>query len=118
MCRKKYSVEELEGEKVVKRRPGITARSCIKIASTAQSAGSGKLDAPEVSPNPNAPTHQGIILGTVLRPWVVSGQGGTKRKIVFRSQGSDAFSGGFVREIGFWDMFPTPGRTVLDTIRP
>jgi len=47
--KKKYSVEELEGEKVVKRRPGITARSCIKIASTAQSAGSGKLDAPEKS---------------------------------------------------------------------
>ena len=61
-CRKKYSVEELDGEKIVKRRPGVTARTCVKIALTAQSGGSGDLEAPEVPtsfPRPAIPSSCG-----------------------------------------------------------
>lgn len=49
VCRKQYRIEELEGTKVVKRRPGVSVKTCIKIASTAQSGGTGSLEAPEVT---------------------------------------------------------------------
>lgn len=48
-CRKQYSIDELQGSKIVRRRPGVTTRTCIKIASTAQAGGSGNVDAPEVN---------------------------------------------------------------------
>lgn len=47
--RKQYVIEELHGEKVVRRRPGVSVKTCIKVASTAQTGGTGRLDAPEVS---------------------------------------------------------------------
>lgn len=47
-CRKQYSIDELQGSKIVRRRPGVTTKTCIKIASTAQAGGSGSVEAPEV----------------------------------------------------------------------
>ena len=48
-CRKQYSIDELEGNKILRRRPGVTTKTCIKVASVPQANNSGKLEAPEVS---------------------------------------------------------------------
>lgn len=52
LYRKKFVIEEMEGNKVLKRRKGITTKTCVKVASNGQTDSSGKIVAPIVSPQP------------------------------------------------------------------